>query len=180
MQVPARACLPPLKVHVCPCASQHFTTSRWTRPGLRRSQSLTDVSCRVDCLLCAAAAALCLACCRRLARIPGRLTRVIQSQSLPLADFFCLYNGTEGISERSGASLDVYAPPPPVRIVGRMGIMCVAHDAPPLAVDNEFSHLSFSFFNHAACLQPPPSPPSPPPEPPSPPPPSPSPPPPPR
>ena len=32
------------------------------------------------------------------------------------ADFFCLYNGNEGLSQRAGASLDVYAPPPPVRM----------------------------------------------------------------
>ncbi len=35
-------------------------------------------------------------------------------------DFFCLYNGNDGLSQRSGASLDVYAPPPPVRHVQRM------------------------------------------------------------
>ncbi|PRW33060.1 hypothetical protein C2E21_7981 [Chlorella sorokiniana] len=37
----------------------------------------------------------------------------IAPQDITYRYFFCLYNGTEGLSQRSGASLDVPRPPPP-------------------------------------------------------------------
>ena len=54
----------------------------------------------------------CLPCSRMVVQYSAVIALTPAVSLLPSPDFFCLYNGTEGISERSGASLDVYAPPP--------------------------------------------------------------------